>query len=68
MKKIETVSYICEYCDSKYVTEEEANACESIHIPIQQINKTYYEKEIKYPYGISVAFADGEVRFYKMVL
>lgn len=53
---IERVTYECELCHTHYGTAQEAEACESFHIPVAENIKAIYRPNEEYPYRVIVKF------------
>lgn len=57
--------FICDLCGEKYITAEDAIACESRHIDVDRIIKVdRYDIGRRYPYAINVRMKDGTVIKY----
>jgi DNA (cytosine-5)-methyltransferase 3A len=60
----ETTMYICECCNRKHSTKENAEACEQRHKKIIKISNAEYKHTSKHPHSISVEMEDGEIVEY----
>lgn len=69
---IEKQLYECEYCYTRYETQEEALACEASHKTVVRISGANYvsQKTDKrgLPYRLFVVFDDGSTAMYDRVM
>lgn len=57
--------FICDICQEKYATAEQARTCEASHIDVDCIIKVdRYDIGRRYPYAINVRMKDGTVIKY----
>ena len=57
--------YVCEYCGSKYGTEDECRVCEEGHAIARTIDEARYSNGFKYPDTVCLGFSNDRQVIYK---
>lgn len=59
---METITkYVCGYCHTEYLTEQQAQLCEESHIQIEELDDAVYVKNRDYPPHVIVRMANNHL-------